>query len=100
MSNFIRVKVDVTKIDKDRLFRGAKGTYLDLVLIPTRESKYGETHLVKQDISKEEREAGVNLPILGNAKELAEEAADRPAVTKAAPSGSEDDWGGDDGLPF
>ena len=70
MAGIIRGKIDVSKIDKDRLFRGQKGTYLDFVLIPTPDSQYGDTHVVRQEVSKEEREAGVKGAILGNAKEV------------------------------
>lgn len=96
MSNIIRGKIDVSKIDKDRLFRGAKGTYLDIVLLPVDESKFGETHLIKQDVSKEEREAGVRGEILGNAKEVVPE--QRQAPPKAAPK--KETKFEDDDLPF
>lgn len=44
--------------------------YLDLVLIPRREvGQYGDTHICKQSVSKQEREANVELPIIGNATE-------------------------------
>lgn len=47
----LKVKIDVTKIDKSALYVGAKGTYLNLVLLEKREvDKYGNTHGVKQDL--------------------------------------------------
>lgn len=63
----ILVKIDVTKIDKARLFKGAKGTYLDVVLIETPGGEYGD-YMVKQSVTKEEREAKLQMPILGNGK--------------------------------
>lgn len=66
----ITVKIDTKKIDKNRLFVGAKGTYLDVVLIETPNDAYGNSHMVVQSVSKEEREAGIKGPILGNAKTL------------------------------
>lgn len=60
-------KIDVTKIDKDRLFKGEKGTYLDIVLIETPKSEYGD-YMIVQSVTKEEREAGQRGEILGNAK--------------------------------
>jgi hypothetical protein len=42
---------------------------LDLILIETPDSKYGD-YLVKQGQSKEERASGAKTPILGNAKIL------------------------------
>ena len=41
MAEMINVKVDVSKLDKDRFFKGKKGTYCDLVLIPTPSSDFG-----------------------------------------------------------
>ena len=32
MAKLISLKIDVSKIDKNRLFKGAKGTYLDLTI--------------------------------------------------------------------
>lgn len=74
-------KIDVTKIDKARLFKGAKGTYLDIVLIPTPDDKFGNSHMIVQGISKEEREAGQRGAIIGNAKTLQR----REEQPKAAP---------------
>ncbi len=95
MSNIITVKVDVALIDKARLFTGKVAKdghtpkYLDLVLIPRREvGQYGDTHLVKQSVSKEEREANVELPIIGNATERGG-AAKPAAAPRAAPRSSE-----------
>ena len=66
----VRLKVDVTKIDKALLFKGQKGVYLDatLWLSPEQESQYGDHGMITQDVSKEAREAGEKGPILGNAK--------------------------------
>lgn len=65
----ITLKLDVSKINKDRLFKGAKGTYLDAVLIETPNSEYGDFMIV-ESVTKEEREAGVKGTILGNAKTI------------------------------
>ena len=62
----ISVKIDYNKIDKSRLFEGKKGTYLDLVLFPTPNSQYSD-YIVKQNVSKEERERGVEI-VLGDGK--------------------------------
>lgn len=66
----ITLKIDVTKIDKSLLFKGSKGTYLDLVLFENKDGvgTYGDTHFVTQNVSKEQREKGVRGPIVGNAK--------------------------------
>jgi hypothetical protein len=64
----ITAKLDVLKIDKTKLFKGEKGTYLDIVLIESPNSAYGDDYMVVQSVTKEEREAGVKGAILGNAK--------------------------------
>jgi hypothetical protein len=73
MSNIITARIDVTKIEKERLYKGEKGKYLDIVLIPTPNAKYEQTHMVVQSISQDERKAGIKGSILGNAKEIQQE---------------------------
>ena len=65
--NIQTAKIDVTKIDKSRLYKGQKGMYLDVVLIPTPQSEYGDFMIVQQ-VSKEERDKGIKGEILGNGK--------------------------------
>jgi hypothetical protein len=68
-------KIDVTKIDKAKLFEGKNGAkYLDVCLIDTPNDKYGNSHMIVQSVSKEEREAGVKGAILGNAKTIGQPA--------------------------
>lgn len=64
----INLKIDVNKIDKAKLFKGEKGTYLDVVLIETPDNQYGSDYMVVQSVSKEERAQGVKGNILGNGK--------------------------------
>jgi hypothetical protein len=66
----ISVKIDVTKIEKARLFQGAKGTYLDLTtFIDTDTADQYDNHgFISQSVTKEEREQKVQTPILGNCR--------------------------------
>jgi hypothetical protein len=66
----ISISIDVTKIEKARLIKGAKGTYLDLkTFIDTEKtSQYGDHGFISQSVTKEEKDAGVQTPILGNCK--------------------------------
>ena len=68
----IKLKVDVKKIAKEHLFTGAKGTYLDLALIENKdgEDQYGNAGFIVQEVTKEQREAGVKGPIIGNFKHV------------------------------
>jgi len=66
-------KIDVKKIDKDELYQGEKGTYLDIVLYVNKDEfgnevpdQYGNDGVIKQSLSKASREAKKTQPILGN----------------------------------
>jgi hypothetical protein len=66
----VALKIDVTKLDKARFFKGQKGTYAHLTAFIDTEnvSEYGDNGVITQSTSQEERQNGVKLPILGNAK--------------------------------
>ena len=66
----LSVRIDVTKIDKARLYAGAKGTYLDLTTFvdTDQQDQYENNGFISQSVDKEEREAKVQTPILGNVK--------------------------------
>lgn len=65
----ITAKIDVTKVNKDRLHAGKNGTYLNIVLIPLEKpDKYGNDFMIVESTSKEERAAGKKGTVLGNAK--------------------------------
>ena len=95
----VALKIDVSKIDKDRLFKGAKGTYLDAVaFIDTeQESQYGDHGMITQSVSKEERDQGVKGPILGNGKIIWREDG-ASASAPARQSAHSDDMDSD--IPF
>jgi hypothetical protein len=63
----IKIKIDVSKIDKAGLYKGTKGTYLDCVAWPSKTpGQYGDTHYIVQELSKEKRDAGDKGAIIGN----------------------------------
>jgi hypothetical protein len=66
----LSLRIDCTKIDKARLYAGAKGTYLDLTTFVDTDQKdqYENNGFISQSVDKEEREQGVQTPILGNVK--------------------------------
>lgn len=65
----VRIKIDVTKIDKTALFTGAKGTYLDARLFLDDEpDQYDNNGPIYQDLGKARRDKGEKGAILGNAK--------------------------------
>jgi hypothetical protein len=105
MAKLISLKIDVTKIDKARLYKGQKGTYLDAtVYLLDEPDEYGNSGMITQSVSKDERESGVKGAILGNAKVLKDFGKPEPKAEpkpqpKAAPytPPQQDD---DDDLPF
>ena len=66
----LNVRIDVTKIDKASLYKGAKGTYLDLTpFVDTdNKDKYDNNGFVSHSQPKEERKAGEKTQKLGNGK--------------------------------
>ena len=102
----VSLKIDVSKIDKNRLFKGAKGTYLDAtVFIDLSElDQYGNSGMITQDVSKEEKAQQVKGNILGNCKVFWSDSGQtqqaRPQQKQAAQpeSGFNDNF--DDDIPF
>ena len=89
----LSIKLDVKKIDKERLFEGSKCRYLDLTtFIDTAEQdQYENNGFVSQSTSAEEREQGLKTPILGNVKVFFTDGDAAPAkATSAAPAIDED----------
>jgi hypothetical protein len=82
MSSPIAGKINVTNIDKARLFKGAKGTYLDFILMPSDDNQYGNDFMVIQQVTKEERMAGKRGQILGNAKFIGGKSASKTNTTR------------------
>jgi len=65
----LRLSLDVSKIDKSKLYKGKKGVYLNAaVLLKDEPDQYGNDGMIVQDVSKEEREQGIKGAILGNGK--------------------------------
>lgn len=67
----VSLKINVTKIDKARLFKGQNGNvYLDAtVFIDMNElDQYGNSGMITQDVTKDEKASGVKGNILGNCK--------------------------------
>jgi hypothetical protein len=90
----------IIPIEKNKLFVGEKGVYLDLVAFeiknPKPDSK--DTHLIKQSLSKDERskmsEEQINaMPILGNLSV-------NTGFTESAPVSPTTTLDPDSGLPF
>jgi hypothetical protein len=72
----VNISIDVTKIDKERIKMGKKrpdgsyGKYLSLTTFvdTEKESKYGDHGFIAEQVTLEEKEAGIQGNILGNSK--------------------------------
>ena len=93
MSRLLIGKINVEAIDKTKLFKGKKGTYLDLVVwVNDEDDQFGNIASIQQGVSKEEREAGTKI-YLGN---LQNPGGAKPTTTDATADESEDS----NDLPF
>lgn len=63
----ITLKINLSKIEKEKLYKGEKGIYLDLVMFETPNNEFND-YIIKQSITKEEREQGKEMPICGGGK--------------------------------
>ena len=92
----ISLKIDVSKIDKSKLFKGSKGVYLDAVMFETPDNQYGDDYMIVQSVSKEEREKGIKGEILGNGKVFGQREQNPNPGDYPEAEGNE----GNDDLPF
>lgn len=104
MSKLITIKIDVTKIDKNRLFKGEKGTYLDAdIWLNDEPDKFGNDASINMSQTKEERTAKAPKIYIGSAKKKFGWEGEQPARPKPAPAqryeGRAQDDSGDD-IPF
>ena len=97
------VECVVIPLEKNKLFKGEKGIYLDLIAFEIAHDKRREgskdTHLVKQSFSKEVRESMTeeqikSLPILGSLQAWDESFTESETVSSSEILGEDDD------LPF
>ncbi len=96
----ISLKIDVTKLEKQRFFKGKAGAvYADLLLNVKDDfsaDQYGNCGFIVQSVTKEERLQGVKLPICGNGKILT---GPNPAAAPTTPPPA-NDFADEGGVPF
>lgn len=83
----ISIKIDVKKILKERLFQGAKGTYVDLTTFIDTDNvdQYDNNGFISQSVTKDERDQGVKTPILGNCKVFFNDSQTQPVQQNQQP---------------
>jgi len=102
----VKIKMDVSKIEKARLFKGQKGVYLDATVFIDVDNKdqYENNGMITQDVKKEEKDQGVKGPILGNVQVFwrddnnAPQQANQQAMAQQGNDPS--DWEDDQSIPF
>jgi hypothetical protein len=100
----IIAKIDVKKINKEWLYTGAKGTYLDAVVYENDAvDQYGNSHVIKQNPPKEARDQGAKPVIIGNCRWMPQKNGSgnaKPAPRPAKQDSFADDTGDDTSIPF
>jgi len=91
----LKGKISVDLVDRSAFFKGQKHTYLDFVLIETPDNKYGNSHMIVQDIGKVRRDNDEKGPIIGNVTDWQKNAT--PDIVRDRPAKDEMP---DDDCPF
>jgi len=98
----VSLRIDVSKIDKERLYKGQKGVYLDATAFIDLDQldQYGNSGMITQDVSKEERDAGTKGAILGNSKVFWSDLQGAPAQSAPTKSAAKAFDEFDSEIPF
>ena len=66
----LSLNINLSAVDQARLFQGAKGQYLDATIFVELDEldQYGNSGMITQNVTKEEKAQGVKGAILGNGK--------------------------------
>jgi hypothetical protein len=96
----VNLSIDVSKLDKSRLYKGAKGTYANLtVFIDSNPDQFGKNGGVKEQATKDERDQKVKMQFVGNATIFWSDNPDfQPARVEQAQEPATDEF--DDSIPF
>lgn len=96
MATIINASIDVTKIPKETLVTGKKGTYANVTIFINDETRFGNNASIAMSQSKEEREAGEQKIYLGNGRVVYTEGEVKVAEKEDAPVQE----GAEAALPF
>ncbi len=101
MGLIVNFSLDVTKLPKEKMIKGKKGTYINLTAFVGEFDKFGNNAAFAVSMTKEEREAGAQRIYVGNGKvasmnDTPIEVAGKTGGTQAAEISQEES----DDLPF
>ncbi|GAI90853.1 unnamed protein product [marine sediment metagenome] len=100
----VEIKIDVTKLDKIKFFKGEKGTYCTMTTFIDVDIKdqYGNNGFITQSLTKEERQNNIQAPIIGNNRVFFNDSVSQPEQpapsTHSEPQPATDIL--DDDVPF
>lgn len=99
----VNLKIDVTKIMREKMFKGEKGTYLDATVFVNTDEKdqYDNNGMITQNWKDQQKGEG---PILGNCRVFWQDNGEQSSYHKApkqeAPGMPADDFEDDPKIPF
>ena len=69
MASIVSANIDLTKINKSKIYEGKKGKYYPITIILNDEpGQYGDSGYIMTEQTKDERDAKVQKEYLGNVK--------------------------------
>ena len=69
MASIISASIDLTKIEKSKIYEGKKGKYYPITIVLNDEvGQYGDSGYIQTEQTKEERDAKAQKSYLGNVK--------------------------------
>jgi|TARA_R110001606_G_scaffold4071_1_gene19266 hypothetical protein len=69
MASLISANIDLTKIDKSKIYEGKKGKYYPITIVVNDElGQFGDSGYIQTEQTKEERDAKAPKSFLGNCK--------------------------------
>lgn len=95
----VNLKIDVSKINKDHLFKGTKGVYLDATAFINLDEKdeYGNSGMITQSWKDQEKGEG---PILGNSRIFWTDSASAPSAPQQQAAQQQAEPDDSDDIPF
>ena len=104
----INIKVRVNQVQKERLFKGKKHTFLDLTAFVNldEQGEFGDNGLIAQSSTKEEREQKIKLPPIGGVtvfyldESLEKSNTPKSSTDEVGKEGKDNYIDNDDDIPF
>lgn len=102
----ISLSINVSEIEKGRIFKGKKGNYLDMTVFVDLDQadQYGNHGMIVQSTTKDEKQNGVKGKILGNCKVFWKGESQQQAPQQNQPqqqaTANDFDNSFDDDIPF